>query len=146
MSSIAETPLRVGLIGCGNVALGDHVPAYLAMPDRYRLVAIADPTPERLELGGVASGLGPDDRHADAAALLARSDLDLIDVCTPQNFHRDLVIAAASERTSCPVREAAGDDAARCVGDGRGGAGGGHGRWRSCTTTCSSTRWSGRSS
>ncbi len=96
MSSMVERPLRVGLIGCGNVALGDHVPAYLAMPDRYRLVAIADPTPERLELGGVASGLGPDDRHADAAALLARSDLDLIDVCTPQNVHRDLVIAAAN--------------------------------------------------
>ena len=40
-------PIRVGLIGCGNVALGDHVPAYLSMPDRFRLVAIADPTPGR---------------------------------------------------------------------------------------------------
>ncbi len=66
------------------------------MPDRYRLAAIADPTPARLELGGELAGLGPDDRHPDAAALLARSDLDLIDVCTPQHLHRDLVVAAAT--------------------------------------------------
>ena len=89
-------PIRVGLIGCGNVALGDHVPAYLSMPDRYRLMAIADPTPARLELGRLASKLDPADCHADAAALLARADLDLIDVCTPQAYHHDLVIAAAA--------------------------------------------------
>jgi predicted dehydrogenase len=91
-----DAPIRVGLIGCGNVALGDHVPAYLSMPERYRLVAVADPTPARLELGRAASGLDPADCHADATALLARADLDLIDVCTPQGYHHDLVIAAAA--------------------------------------------------
>lgn len=98
MSVLAGEPLRVGLIGCGNVALSDHVPAYLSLPDRYRLVAIADPTPARLELGREQSGLRPVDCHADSAALLARTDLDLIDVCTPQHLHRDLVIAAAAGR------------------------------------------------
>ncbi len=96
MSAASGQPLRVGLIGCGNVALSDHVPAYLALPDRYQLVAIADPTPARLELGRELSGLDPVDCHADSAALLARDDLDLVDVCTPQHLHRDLVIAAAS--------------------------------------------------
>lgn len=91
----SEWPIRVGLIGCGNVALGDHVPAYRSLPERYRLVAIADPTPARLELGRTASGLDPADCHADAEALLARTDLDMIDVCTPQYLHRDLVVAAA---------------------------------------------------
>jgi predicted dehydrogenase len=95
VSASAQNPIRVGLIGCGNIAVGDHLPAYLAMPDRYTVVAIADPTPARLELAAVASGLGSDHRYTDGAALLARSDLDLIDVCTPQNLHRDLVIAAA---------------------------------------------------
>jgi predicted dehydrogenase len=94
--SRSGAPIRVGLIGCGNVALGDHVPAYLSMPDRYRLVAIADPTPARLELGRAASGLDAADCHADAAELLARGDLDLVDVCTPQRFHHDLVIAAVT--------------------------------------------------
>jgi UDP-N-acetyl-2-amino-2-deoxyglucuronate dehydrogenase len=92
--SAAVEPIRVGVIGCGNVALSDHVPAYLALPDRYRLVAIADTTPDRLELGRKLSGLDPGDCHPDSAALLAREDLDLIDVCTPQHLHRDLAIAA----------------------------------------------------
>lgn len=96
MSASPDAPLRVGLIGCGHVALSDHVPAYLAMPGAYRLVAIADPTPTRLELGRQASGLDPADCHADSAMLLARPDIDLVDVCTPQHLHRDLVIAAVS--------------------------------------------------
>ena len=94
--SVSDAPIRVGLIGCCNVALGDHVPAYLSMPERYRLVAIADPTPARLELGRAASGLDAADCHADAASLLARTDLDMVDVCTPQQFHHDLVIGAAA--------------------------------------------------
>ena len=88
--------VRVGLIGCGNVALGDHVPAYLSLPASYELVGIADPTPARLELGRTISGLDARDCHADARDLLARDDLDLVDVCTPQHLHRDLVIEAAS--------------------------------------------------
>jgi predicted dehydrogenase len=86
---------RVGIIGCGNVALGDHVPAYLSLRD-YQLVAIADPTPARLELGRTISGLDAGDCHADAQELLARDDLDLVDVCTPQHLHRDLVIEAVA--------------------------------------------------
>ena len=44
-------PLRVGIVGCGNVALNFHVPAYQAEPDRFKITALADHTPERLELG-----------------------------------------------------------------------------------------------
>ena len=86
-------PFRVGLIGCGNVALGDHLPSYMALPD-YRVVAIADSTPQRLELGKRMSGLDDRDCHADASELLARDDLDIVDVCTPQHLRRDFVITA----------------------------------------------------
>jgi predicted dehydrogenase len=34
--------LRVGIVGCGNVALNFHVPAYQALPDRYEIVGLAD--------------------------------------------------------------------------------------------------------
>jgi predicted dehydrogenase len=40
-------PLGVGIIGCGNVALNFHVPAYQALPDRYTIVGLADPTRAR---------------------------------------------------------------------------------------------------
>ena len=92
-----SAPLRVGIVGCGNVALNFHVPAYQALPDRYEIVGLADPTPERLELGRTTTAaLSADQVHLDPAALLARDDVDVIDVCTPQHLHRDLVIAAAA--------------------------------------------------
>ena len=90
------TPLRVGIVGCGNVALNFHVPAYQAAGDRYRIVGLADPTPDRLELGRWTAGLSEDQVHHDPSHLLARADVDVIDVCTPQHLHRDLVLAAAA--------------------------------------------------
>lgn len=88
-------PLRVAIVGCGNVALNFHLPAYQALPDTYEIVGLADPTPDRLTLGQQLAGLNDDQVHLDAAELLARTDVDVIDVCTPQHLHRDLVIAAA---------------------------------------------------
>ena len=89
-------PLRVGIVGCGNVALDFHVPAYHAAADRYTIVGVADPTAERLELGRTSAGLSPAQAHRDVADLLARDDVDVIDVCTPQHLHRDVVVAAAA--------------------------------------------------
>ena len=89
-------PLRVGIVGCGNVALNFHVPAYQAAEDRYRIVGLADPTPERLELGRTAARLTQDQVHRDAADLLARDEVDVVDICTPQHLHRDVVLAAVA--------------------------------------------------
>jgi predicted dehydrogenase len=91
-----STPLRVGIVGCGNVALNFHVPAYRAAPEHFTVAALADPTPERLELGRATADLRPDQVHADAAALIARDDVDVVDVCTPQHLHREVVEAAAA--------------------------------------------------
>ena len=88
--------LRVGIIGCGNVALNFHLPAYRALPDRFVVAGLADPTPDRLELGRGLAGLDPHQVHADVAELLTRDDIDVVDVCTPQHLHRDIVVAAAS--------------------------------------------------
>lgn len=89
-------PLRVGIIGCGNVALNFHLTAYQALPDRYVVAGLADPTPERLELGRVAAGLESVQAHLDANDLLRRDDIDVVDICTPQHLHRDLAVAAAA--------------------------------------------------
>lgn len=91
-----SAPLRVGIVGCGNVALNFHVPAYQAAGGRYRIVGLADPTPGRLELGRVGAGLSAAEVHLDAADLIARDDVDVIDVCTPQHLHRDVVLAAVA--------------------------------------------------
>lgn len=87
-------PLRVGLIGAGNVALNDHLPVYLRHPGTFRVVAIADPTADRLRRAGAMAGLGRHDLHNDAAELIARDDVEMVDICTPQHLRRELVVAA----------------------------------------------------
>jgi predicted dehydrogenase len=91
---MTKLPFRVGLIGCGNVALSDHVPFYLSRPDLYHVVAIADPTPARRALALAQIGLGPADAYEAATGLLARDDIDLVDVCTPQHLRRAEILEA----------------------------------------------------
>jgi len=117
------THLRVGVVGCGNVALSFHVPAYQALPDRYTLAGLADPAPARLKEGLEKAGLTPGQVHTDAAELLARDDIDVVDVCTPQHLHRDMVIApaAAGKHVLCekPIAAIPADAAAMVAAAGR---------------------------
>jgi predicted dehydrogenase len=87
--------LRVGLIGCGNIALNGHIPAYLETPERFEIVAVADPFEIQLELGLTKAKLTTRDGYSDPLELIQRSDVDLIDICTPQHLHRELIEAAA---------------------------------------------------
>jgi predicted dehydrogenase len=87
--------LRVGIVGCGNVG-ALHLPAWLARSDVADVVALADPTKSLLERARAAAQLSPAQVHADPAELIARDDIDAVDVCTPQHLHRDLVLAAAA--------------------------------------------------
>jgi predicted dehydrogenase len=89
-----DRPLRVGLIGCGNVALGFHLPGLLDLADHFRVVAVADPAEERREMGRRMAGLDEVDAHRDPLELLARDDLDMVDLCTPQHVRRELALAA----------------------------------------------------
>lgn len=88
--------LRVGLIGAGNVALSDHLPTYLAHPETFEVVAVADPTPARLALAGSVAGLTSNRLYTDGFELMRQMDVDMVDLCTPQHTRRDLVIAAAA--------------------------------------------------
>ena len=89
-----SAPLRVGLIGCGNVSVNLHLPAYAAHPELLQVVGLADPTEDRLELGRQAAGLTADQVHRDTADLIARSDIDIVDVCTPQHLRKNILLAA----------------------------------------------------
>ena len=48
--------VRVGVIGCGNVAVNLHLPGYRANKERFEVVGVADPTPARLEAARAADG------------------------------------------------------------------------------------------
>lgn len=72
-----------------------HVPAYANLTELFEVVALADPTPARLEMGREMLGLDPGDVHLDAAAMLARDDVEVVDICTPQHLHRAIAVPAA---------------------------------------------------
>ena len=89
-------PLRVGLIGCGNVVGYGHRPALNALKDagEVQLVALADITPARREIAREWFGLCDRDLYADYRDVLARDDVEAIAVTVPQQFRRRIVLDA----------------------------------------------------
>jgi predicted dehydrogenase len=83
--------VRVGVLGAGAWARGAHLPGYRRDP-RCRLVAIADVIPDRAR--DAAREFDIPHVAADAAELLRRDDVDLVDVCTPSQTHFELAWGA----------------------------------------------------
>ncbi len=84
----------VGLIGCGNIGL-QHLSAWLERPAGFRIVAVADATPARLELGRAAADLPPRDAYLTFEEVLARPDVDVVDLCVPPHLRAGIAVAAA---------------------------------------------------
>jgi predicted dehydrogenase len=83
--------IRVGVLGAGAWARGAHLPGYRRDP-RCRVVAIADTEIDRAR--EAAREFDVPDAVADAAAVVGRDDIDLIDVCTPSHTHFALAWSA----------------------------------------------------
>jgi predicted dehydrogenase len=83
--------VRVGVLGAGAWAEFAHLPGFKRDP-RCRVVAIADPILSRAKQ--FKKQFGIPNVHASHEELIARTDIDLIDVCTPSNTHYDLTVAA----------------------------------------------------
>jgi myo-inositol 2-dehydrogenase/D-chiro-inositol 1-dehydrogenase len=87
-------PLGIGVIGCGTIANSAHLPAIRRLSDRLRLVAVAD---VREELAArAAREFGAEAYYTDYRDLLARRDVAIVDVCTPEFLHGEQVPAAAA--------------------------------------------------
>jgi predicted dehydrogenase len=86
--------LRVGIIGCGNVGARLHLPAWLSRPDLAQVVGLADPTESSLDAARIAAHLEDEQVHLDPSELIARADVDVVDICTPQHLRRDILLEA----------------------------------------------------
>jgi predicted dehydrogenase len=93
-------PLRIALIGYGAIGRV-HAMAYRDLPFHYGLPA------DRIVLAGVATSRPETARQAaaeigcpvwttDYRELLARPDVDLVDICVPNFAHAEIVQAAAA--------------------------------------------------
>src|SRR5579872_3437411 len=86
--------LRVGVIGCGDIARWVHLPALSRMRE-VELVAMADPNPRARSQ---AAKLMEKPVHEHSEDLLARNDIDAVVICAPTNLHHDLALAACTAR------------------------------------------------
>src|SRR5215212_7829513 len=84
--------MRVGLVGAGFMG-GVHLNAYAAVSD-VEVVGVADARIESAVAGAEMVGARP---YASYEDLVAAEDVEVVDVCLPTAFHRDLAVRAAGE-------------------------------------------------
>ena len=84
--------LKVGIIGCGGIANGKHLPA-LAQVETVALVAFCDLELARAEKAKQKYGTADAVVFTDYQELL-KLDLDAVHVLTPNSSHAPLTIAA----------------------------------------------------
>jgi predicted dehydrogenase len=85
---------RIGIIGAGWVS-AYHLPAWLRQSERAKVVAIADPSPNALDARIAVFDIARS--YASAQAMLDAEQLDAVDICTPREFHVELVRLAAAK-------------------------------------------------
>lgn len=82
--------LRVGVVGGGLIAQAVHLPNLAAMPERFKVAAIADPSPR---VGQALSALyAPARSYLDWREMLEREQLDVLVVCSPHSTHAAVLL------------------------------------------------------
>ena len=92
--------IKIGLIGYGGIGRV-HAAAYRAIPFHYGLPAdsidiAAVATTRDSTAGAAAQEIGCAQYSADYRDLLALPEIDAVDICTPNNSHHEIALAAAA--------------------------------------------------
>jgi predicted dehydrogenase len=90
----ANNRLRVGIIGCGGLAQGAHIPSLMKMKDadNVEIVAVCDVYQKRLDQAATTTGAAP---VKDYRAILDRKDIDYVAIVTPEHWHARMTLDAA---------------------------------------------------
>src|SRR5215210_5315486 len=84
--------MRVGVVGAGFMG-GVHLNAYAGIPE-VEVVGVADARIEAAMTGAKMVGARP---YASYEELVAAEGVEVVDVCLPTAFHRELAVRAAGE-------------------------------------------------
>jgi predicted dehydrogenase len=85
---MTSRPLRAGLVGYGFAGQTFHAPVLSAVPG-LELAAVASSQPQKVQADWPGAAVVP-----DVAALIARADIDLVVVATPNAQHHPVAKAA----------------------------------------------------
>jgi predicted dehydrogenase len=85
--------ISVGIIGTGGIAQYLHLKQYLECDDA-QVVALCDTSEEAMTAARRRWGLQDVATFTDVEAMFREVDLDAVSICTPNDSHHDLVLAA----------------------------------------------------
>ncbi len=104
--------LKIGIIGCGGIANGKHLPSLKAI-NRADIVAFCDLIPEKAEKAAKEYGTPDAKVYTDYRELLKDESIDVCYVLTPNRSHADISIDAlhAGKHVMCekPMAKTAAD-------------------------------------
>lgn len=119
-----ERIVNVGIIGCGGIANGKHMPSLKTVPN-VRMVAFCDLVLRRAERAAREYGAEGAKTYTDYRELLADPNIEVVHVLTPNREHAQITIDAlyAGKHVMCekPMAKCAADakrmlDAAKATG------------------------------
>src|SRR5271155_3081875 len=85
--------LGIAIIGCGAIALANHLPGFALCPDTA-VVALCDSDPATRERAGAKTGIT--NLYADHRELLKRDDVQAVVIATPNFTHCRIALDAAA--------------------------------------------------
>lgn len=89
--------IRLGMVGLGGIAQHAHLPGVERSPD-LELTAICDIDEVKLQLVGDRYGIDPSRRFTDYRDLIRCEQVDAVDICTPNDVHFEVALAAAKAK------------------------------------------------
>lgn len=85
-------PLRVGLVGCGEVTQILHLPSLALLPEQFTVTALCDVSGQVLQAVGDLWRVP--NRFKDYNELVSQADVDVVLVANPDAYHAEVALAA----------------------------------------------------
>ena len=85
--------VRIGIIGCGGIANNKHMPSLAKLPE-VEMVAFCDIVEEKARKAAKDFGTPDAKWYVDYKELLARKDIDVVHVLTPNKQHSFITVDA----------------------------------------------------
>src|SRR5918993_4717307 len=85
-------PIGIAMIGCGGIALANHLPGFALCGDKARVVALCDTDPA--VLARAATQAGVKQTFADYRQAIEHPGVDAVVIATPNASHAPIALAA----------------------------------------------------
>ncbi len=83
---------KIGIIGCGGIAFGKHMPSLFKIPERCEMVAFCDLEIDKAQRAAERYGAPGAKITTDYKEIANDPDIDIIHVCTPNRSHSFITI------------------------------------------------------